>query len=317
MDTIKLLLKQPFSVIALLLGVFLVVLPFVQIDKDNHLTTHARTSVVPIAVGIALLIAAGAASFFALWMKHTAKEGAAGLDLTRVKEKNGELWTLVSGCEVRVVEGLLQDFASESGTAIVLPCNEYFDDECATDTKSSLGAYANRAFDGRIAEFISLVKDERRKKLGIPTSQQKTENARADSYGAGRCLILRSPLGRSVPIALVSTTTQRAGQGLATQISYLFTGMRELVAKLADARLNVAMPVLGAGHGRIDPPLALGGTTTRRYGSGSLRTRLATIEKGYHRCLQKRPQYSCSGRPHGHSSSAGARRIERLTGIEQ
>jgi hypothetical protein len=217
MDTIKLLLKQPFSVIALLLGVFLVVLPFVQIDKDNHLTTHARTSVVPIVVGIALLVAAGAASFFALWMKHTAKEGAAGLDLTRVKEKNGELWTLVSGCEVRVVEGLLQDFASESGTAIVLPCNEYFDDECATDTKSSLGAYSNRAFDGRIAEFISLVKDERRKKLGIPTSQQKTENERADSYGAGRCLILRSPLGRSVPIALHAT--RRSGSRYASLLS--------------------------------------------------------------------------------------------------
>jgi hypothetical protein len=96
-------------------------------------------------------------------------------------------------------------------------------------------------------------------------------------------LILRSPLGRSVPIALVSTTAQRAGQGLATQISYLFTGMRELVAKLADARLNeVAMPVLGAGHGRIDPPLALVGlllavTEAARYGQGSQRLRKVTI----------------------------------------
>lgn len=40
MDFIKTLLKQPFSVIALVLGVLLVALPYLQIDKDNHLTTH-------------------------------------------------------------------------------------------------------------------------------------------------------------------------------------------------------------------------------------------------------------------------------------
>jgi hypothetical protein len=50
MNTKKLLLKQPFPVIALLLRVLLISLPYVQIDNDNHLTTHARTSAVPIAI---------------------------------------------------------------------------------------------------------------------------------------------------------------------------------------------------------------------------------------------------------------------------
>jgi hypothetical protein len=282
MDTIKTLLKQPFSVIALILGVLLVALPYLQIDKDNHLTTHPRTSVVPIAVGIGLLVVAGLAFTFTLWTKHTSKENA-GLDLSKVKEKDGALLTTVSGCEIRVVEGLVQDFASESSPAVVLPCNEYFDDECAGDTKSSLGAYVNRAFEGRVDEFISLVKEECRSKLGPATPQQKTENRNAESYGVGRCILLLNPLRRSAPIALVSTTTQRSGQGLATQISYLFAGMRELVAKLADARLNeVVMPVLGAGHGRIDAPLALVGlllavAEAARYGQGSQRLRKVTI----------------------------------------
>jgi hypothetical protein len=112
---------------------------------------------------------------------------------------------------------------------------------------------------------------------------QSRDHARAESYGVGRCLLLLNPLRRSAPVALVSTTTQRAGQGLATQISYLFAGMRELVAKLADARLNeVAMPVLGAGHGRVDAPLALVGlllavAEAARYGQGSQRLRKVTI----------------------------------------
>src|SRR5579863_1693534 len=104
MKALELLLKQPFSVIATILGVALVALPFVQIDKDNHLNTHARTSVVPIFVGIALLVLASLSFGLAWWTKHKARETGAGLDLTRVKEKEGELWTTVGGCEIRVVQ---------------------------------------------------------------------------------------------------------------------------------------------------------------------------------------------------------------------
>lgn len=59
--------------------------------------------------------------------------------------------------------------------------------------------------------------------------------------------------------------------------------MRELVAKLADARITeVVMPILGAGHGGIHPPLALVGLLSAvaeaaRYGQGGQRLRKVTI----------------------------------------
>jgi len=96
-------------------------------------------------------------------------------------------------------------------------------------------------------------------------------------------VLLLRPLGRSSPVALVSTTTQRAGQGLAARISYLFDGMRELVARLADARLNdVMMPILGAGHGGINTPLAFVGlllavAEAAEYGQGGQRLRRVTV----------------------------------------
>jgi len=80
-------------------------------------------------------------------------------------------------------------------------------------------------------------------------------------------------------VALVSTTTQRAGEGLSSRISYLFDGMRALVERLADARLTeVVMPLMGAGHGHIEKPLALVGlllaiAEVARYGQGSQRLR--------------------------------------------
>ena len=206
-----------------------------------------------------------------------------GLDLTRVKESDGVLWTTVGGCEIRVGNGRIEEQAGKAGVAIVLPCNEYFDDRCVWDTRSALGTYVNRIFEGQVAEFVALMKDECRKKLGAGVEQQKTDDERAESFGAGHCVLLNKPLGHSVPIALVSTTTQRADQGLTARISYLFDGMRELVTRLANARLNeVIMPVLGTGHGGIDAPLAFVGlllavAEAARYGQGGQHLKRVTI----------------------------------------
>jgi hypothetical protein len=282
-ETLKEFLKQPWWLIVLAFGVALVALPCVDIGK-GRLETHQPTTFLLVWVGCALLVVAVVGGALALWTAHKATEGVgAGLDLTRVTEKKGVLSANVSGCEIRVIEGRLEDLPPDSGTVIVLPCNEYFDDECAGDAKSALGAYVNRAFDGQVAPFIALVKDECKRKLGTPKSQQKTDDGHAESFGPGRCLLLLKPLGRSVPVALVSTTTQRAGQGLAARICYLFDGMRELVERLANARFtDAAMPILGGGHGRIDAPLALVGlllavAEAARYGQGGQRLRSVTI----------------------------------------
>ncbi len=285
MDVLKALIKQPYWVIALVLGVALVALPCVTIDKDYHWATHPPNTLLLVVVGLALLLLSLVGFGFTLLSKHAknASDVTAGLDLTRVKDSNGVLSTIASGCEIQIVEGRIEDYAHRAGTAIVLPCNEYFDDRCVGDTRSALGAYVNKVFDGQATAFVSLLKDECARKLGAGVVQQKTADESAESFGAGRCLLLIKPLGHSVPVAVVSTTTQRAGQGLSGRISYLFDGMRELVRHLADARLNeVAMPVLGAGHGRIDPPLAFVGlllaiAEAARYGQGGQRLKRVTI----------------------------------------
>jgi hypothetical protein len=279
----KTLVKQPYWVIALLLGVALIALPYLKIDKDHSVSIQNPTVHLPIWVGISLLLASGSGFWFTELSKRALLGEGSGLDLTRVTETGGVLSTNVAGCEIRVVNGKIQDYANEQGLAIVLPCNEYFDDECVGDTRSALGAYVNSVFDGQVQAFITLTKDECRKTFGAGVDQQKTNQHLEESFGPGRCLLLKKPLNRSVPIALISTTTQRSGQGLASQISYLFDGMRALVARLADERIdNVAMPVLGSGHGRLDAPLALVGlllaiSEAARYGQGGQRLKMVTI----------------------------------------
>jgi hypothetical protein len=282
MDAFKALLKQPYWVIALVLGAALVALPCIRFDAKGHWTTASPSTLWPALVGLVLLVVSSLSFALAL-LPQLRRDAGGGLDLTRVRETDGVLSTTVSDCELRVLNGRIEDYVREPGTAIVLPCNEYFDDRCVEDVASALGAYVNRVFEGQAEEFVSLIKEESRKKLGPGVERQKTETERAESFGAGRCLLLARPLGRPVPLALVSTTTQRAGEGLASRISYLFAGMRELVVCLADARLSkVAMPVLGAGHGRIAAPLAFVGlllaiAEAAHYGQGGQRLKRVTI----------------------------------------
>jgi hypothetical protein len=283
-DALKELIKQPYWIIGLILGAALIAAPCVTIDKEFRFSTHSPSTYWLAVPGAALILFSALVFAYTTWSNHVLnKNAASGLDLSRVKQSKDALSVLVNNCEIRVVEGRLEDYVPGPGTAIVLPCNEYFDDKCVADSKSVLGAYVSRNFEGQVEEFIGLLKEECGKRFGPGSRQQKTGVEFSESFGPGKCLLLIRPLNRSSALALVSTTTQRANEGLSARISYLFEGMRALTLSLADARINEAvMPVLGAGHGGIEAPLALVGlilaaAEAARYGQGAQRLRRVTI----------------------------------------
>ena len=128
MDFFKALVKQPYWIIALILGVALVSLPCVTIDKDYHFTSHSPNTLFPVVIGIALLLLSSLAFWFTLFPRRSTNisDLGAGLDLTRVKESDGVLSTMVGGCEIRIVNGRIENQPREGTVTIALPCNEYF-----------------------------------------------------------------------------------------------------------------------------------------------------------------------------------------------
>jgi hypothetical protein len=284
MKILKELLKQPYWILALGLGAVLVALPCVTFTKDWHWTTHPPTTYWLVCPGAGLLLLSAAAFVFVLVSKRATDEMdiGAGLNLSRVKEANGRVWTSVNRCEVGVVSGRIEEYAREAGTAVALPCNEYFDN-CAEHPTSALGAFTKRVFEGQIDAFQSLVEKECQTKMSQAIKREKVSGTFGTSFGPGRCVLFVKPLDRSVSVALVSTTTQRAGKGLCSRISYLFEGIRELAANMADARINeVVMPIFGGGHGGLSPQLALVGTLlavaeVARYGERGHRLKKVTI----------------------------------------
>jgi len=281
---LKQLLKENYSVVILVFGAFFAGISCITVgQKDTYLLTHSPTPLALFVLGLVLILVSVAAFAHSVWQPPDSD----GLDLSVVKENRGIFSTTIDDCEIRIVKGKLEDHAQRAGTVVVLPCNEYFDDECAEDAKSALGAYVNSVFKNRCAEFMFLVREQCSRVFGDGVEQKKAFKSgtlvRAVSFGVGVCLLLEKPLDHHVPVALISTTTQSPQIGLGGSVSYLFEGIKNLFRCMADARLNeVVMPLLGSGHGGVGHPLAFVGLLIAiaeavRRGHGGFRKRTVTI----------------------------------------
>lgn len=153
----------------------------------------------------------------------------------------------------------IEDVEKKDDTVVVLPANEYFDDECIKDKKSSLGAYVDKYFKNQIPEFQRIVAEELSNKNVPMTKQNKKDGEEhQNSYGIGACVLLESPINSSEKVLLVSVTEQRAGLGLYSNISFVYKAVNAIYKKATDNRIrNIYVPLLGSGHGGLNKRIAL------------------------------------------------------------
>ena len=146
--------------------------------------------------------------------------------------------------------------ATAPGSVVVLPANEFFDDDCVNDTRSSLGAYIQHAFPGRGRDIQELIAH---KLVGVPFERVERRTGEMHrSYGVARCVYLENPLGSGRRILFTSITTQRPGVGLRSEARYLFAALKSICREMNDHRLtDLDLPLMGSGHGGIEPELAL------------------------------------------------------------
>ena len=152
--------------------------------------------------------------------------------------------------------GRIEDcWSADSRSAIALPANEYFDDECISDTNSSLGAFVNHHFGNNVSDFV---RDVRAELIGIPSQRVPRAEHRIDeSYGIGEAIFL-SRLRPDYRLILVSATTERTGIGLRAEPHFLYAALEGIIQKMNERRLDsLMMPVLGSGHGGMPLPVAI------------------------------------------------------------
>lgn len=145
---------------------------------------------------------------------------------------------------------------SEPGYVVALPATEFFDDDCASDKRSALGAYINEAFPGKLKEVQGIIfnqlKDQKTKLV------EREPGKRYPSYGIGKCIFLDNILESGKKVILVSITTKRSGDGIRCEPYFLFAAVNSLCQTMNDNRLtHLELPIMGSGHGGLEPELAL------------------------------------------------------------
>ncbi len=248
------ILKQKYHIILLTLGFLLVVSSLFEIkDISKFNISRSPTPIYILFMLGVLLILASVVSF--LFTEDAI--GWSWLHPAKVKSTDNGYSVTLGQAVLNVIYGRIEDFSTDKeSSVIILPANEYFDDECINDKHSSLGAYIQSKFPNQIqaiqqevhAEIQSMPSKEVEKKSGIFQH----------SYGVGKCIFLDSPLSSTHKIILAAVTSQRAGQGLRAEISFIFESVNEAYRIMCDKRLwKVYCPLLGAGHGCLKTEVAL------------------------------------------------------------
>ncbi len=185
-----------------------------------------------------------------------ADSGAARDYADSFAEWPGAISVQLARTSVRVEVGRIQDCQSTDTRAVIaLPANEYFDDECISDTNSSLGAFVQHHFKDSVADFIRQVSAEL---IDVPSQRVPRAERRIDeSYGIGETILL-SKLQPDYRLILVSATTERTGVGLRAEPHFLYAALESVIEKMNEHRLNhLVMPVFGSGHGGMPLPVAI------------------------------------------------------------
>jgi hypothetical protein len=174
-----------------------------------------------------------------------------------VRIKDGRLHAPCGHAQIHISFGKIEEEAKLSPSSmVVLPANEYFDDECISDAKSSLGAYVQSVFPNQALEVQKLIQDEL---VSIKSRKEEKEpGVTQSSYGIGSGVFLKNALHSNQPLLFVSVTTKRAGEGLRAEMSHIFAAVKKIQHIAADNRIDtVCIPVMGTGHGGLKKEVGL------------------------------------------------------------
>lgn len=246
--------KTPYQVIALLLGSSFVFLGYYEpsdilLGKFTHLPA---SNTVMIALGLGLILV----SITTLIISKVHFEFPELFSPVRLTQTDEVIETELKDAKIRVVFGRLEEIANPAlATLVVLPANEFFDDECVRDRNTALGAFVGTKFPGQEGAFLEAVKGQLK---GPLVDVERAKGVMKPSYGVGKVAMLERALGYDWNILVAGVTTQRAGEGLRAEMSTVAGVIKEIETAMADRRLSsVYTPMMGAGHGNLRPAAAL------------------------------------------------------------
>lgn len=221
-------------------GVLLLCAAFVNYDKKSGLSLHGTVQWAMLVAGF-VLIAFGGILFF-LTNRGT---GIRTLNYEKgIQLKRGELSIFIKSGEIQAIPNTTRN------SAIVLPANTTFVDDCAADRRTAMGAF----FTERFPEEIGALPNSLREILAARGLQPNASG----QYLPGTTVILPERFAKPAKVIVTASTTRMPGTGITSTPHFICSCVEEILKITADQRVDtVYVPILGSGHGGVERGMAL------------------------------------------------------------
>ncbi len=156
-----------------------------------------------------------------------------------------------SSHSISVVTGKIENYIGSDHSAVVLPANTSFDDQCVRDGRSALGSFFLHHFPTGIEEIRKLIRTSVAKACG------KAEES-FDAAPPGCTILLDNLFGTAFRVIITAVTRIDPDYGITADTLSLVSSVKQIFKLAAQNRIStLTMPVMGTGHGGLDFKTAL------------------------------------------------------------
>jgi O-acetyl-ADP-ribose deacetylase (regulator of RNase III) len=150
-----------------------------------------------------------------------------------------------SQTSVRLQVGEIQKIPGlDKASAVVLPANTSFIDDCITDRNSALGAFFLEHYPEKIEKIRECIHGL------LETSGYKKDDH--GLYPPGTTILLPAEYETPAKTIITASTTRKEGIGIRAEPSSVCECIRRIFEMTADKKIdNLYMPILGSGHGGL------------------------------------------------------------------
>jgi len=167
------------------------------------------------------------------------------------KIRNGYRLKFRSSHSISVVTGKIENYIGSDHSAVVLPANTSFDDQCVRDDRSALGSFFLHHFPTGIDEIQRLIRTAGAKACG---KLEESFNAAPPGF----TILLDNLLGTAFRVIVTAVTTIDPDHGITADTLSLVSSVKQVFKLAAQHRISsLTMPVMGTGHGGLDFKTAL------------------------------------------------------------
>jgi hypothetical protein len=152
--------------------------------------------------------------------------------------------------KVIIKQGDISSYNGDGNGAILLPANTSFDEKCITDINSALGSYFLKKHPDIINDTKRDIIDEARRKFSLSNEKQCAD--------AGDTILLPRYGGGNTNILISAVTQDNPNIGIQANVMGIINSIKNSLQLCSENRYSsITMPILGTGHGGIEPKISI------------------------------------------------------------